>query len=427
MIAGRSLVVALVAALALLAGTASAGIIKVKSSSGPANERLQDGVNALLAGDAAGADKAFTAALDIDPKSAGAHLGLAQADSLRGKHDTATVHFQKARELAPNNADVEALWGAYLRSRNRLAEAETVLKKAATLDAKAADPHVFLGDLYLVNLKRPKDAVAEYRAATAAEPANAGAHYGLGLALQAAGDMAGAEREVSEATRLEPRNPIAFMALGKILGQAGRYPQAISAFDTAIQLHPTFAAAYIEKGRVQAATGNDAAAIETFQAALAKVPKLSEAQVEVGMVYQRQKRWPEAERAYKAAIEIDPKNAIAYNNAAWMWADQKTNRPMAVSWAQKAVSLSPNVPEFAVTLGWAYRADGNLPKALDQLRKAAAAKPRDAGIQYRTGIVLSEMGRKAEAADALKKALALDPKFPDADAARKMLGDLGAR
>jgi len=418
--------VAFMVALLLCAGAASAGIIRVKSAVAPANVKLQEGVAALLKGDVTAADQAFNSALELDPKSAGAHLGLAQVADIRGNQERATSHYAKARELAPSNADVEALWGAYLNSRKRYAEAEAALKKAVGFEPTAVDPHVFLGDLYLASLDRPKEAAAEYRTATKLEPANAGAHYGLGLSLQASGDLAGAERSLSEAGRLDPKNPLVFMALGRLRGTQGQYAQALEALDTAIKLHPAFAAAHIERGRVLAAMGSDARALEAFEAALKANPKLADPQAEIGMLYQRQKRWAEAERAYRAAVDLDPKSAVAYNNAAWMWADRKTNSATAVEWARKAVGLAPDVPEFMGTLGWAYRAAGDLPKALEQLQKASAKKPRDAGISYRTGVVLFEMGRRQEAIAALKKALELNPAFSEAADARRLLNELGA-
>jgi len=417
---------AVTVALLLCAGAASAGIIRVKSAVAPANVKLQEGVAALVKGDVTAADQSFTSALELDPKSAGAHLGLAQVANIRGNHEGAVSHYAKARELAPSNADVEALWGAYLNSRKKYAEAEAALKKAVSFEPAAVDPHVFLGDLYLASLNRPKEAAAEYRTATKLEPTNGGAYYGLGLSLQASGDLAGAERALSEAARLDDKNPLAFMALGRLRASHGQYAQALEALDTAIKLHPTFAAAHIERGRVLAASGNDARALEAFEAARKANPKLADPQIEIGMLYQRQKRWAEAERAYKAAIDLDPKSAVAYNNAAWMWADRKTNSATAVEWARKAVGLAPDVPQFMVTLGWAYRAAGDLPKALEQLQKASAKKPGDASIWYRTGVVLSEMGRRQEAIAPLRKALQLNPAFPEAADARRLLNELGA-
>jgi predicted Zn-dependent protease len=57
---------------------------------------------------------------------------------------------------------------------------------------------------------RVEDAARAQRAAIEREPRLAQAHYGLGLALQKAGDGQGASRELAEYVRLEPRSYLAW-------------------------------------------------------------------------------------------------------------------------------------------------------------------------------------------------------------------------
>jgi len=56
-------------------------------------------------------------------------------------------------------------------------------------------------------------------------------------------------------------------------------------------------------------------------------------------------------QSYKKVIQIDPKQAIAYNNLAALNLDRKQDLGHAESWAKKAVELSPEVADFHDTLG----------------------------------------------------------------------------
>jgi tetratricopeptide (TPR) repeat protein len=191
--------------------------------------------------------------------------------------------------------------------------------------------------------------------------------------------------------------------------------------DRSIKAQPNFPAAQLERGNVLMAMNSDDRALRAF----AEVPNLPEAQVSMGMIHQRHSRWAEAERAYLAAVKIEPKAAVAYNNLAWMAADRKLNLTKALEWAQKAVALDPKVPEYQGTLGWVYRAQGNLGKAEETLLAAAAAKPSRPAVVFTLARVYIERGKTAQGASEIKRALALDPNFPGADLARKQLKALG--
>jgi Flp pilus assembly protein TadD len=83
------------------------------------------------------------------------------------------------------------------------------MEAAAALDPASARIRSDLGFVYLY-AGRVGDAVREQRAALDREPRLAQAHYGLGLALQKAGDGQGARRELAEYARLEPRSYLAW-------------------------------------------------------------------------------------------------------------------------------------------------------------------------------------------------------------------------
>jgi tetratricopeptide (TPR) repeat protein len=145
------------------------------------------------------------------------------------------------------------------------------------------------------------------------------------------------------------------------------------------------------------------------------------------MVHQAQHRWREAESAYLRSLEVDPRNVIAYNNLAWMAAEQKRRPDDALGWARKAVDLAPKSVAFQDTLAWVHRSRGELQDAAKILERAASSGPADAGIQYHLGIVYSEQGRDRDALAAFEKALEIDNKFAGAEEAKRRLATLKKR
>jgi tetratricopeptide (TPR) repeat protein len=199
----------------------------------------------------------------------------------------------------------------------------------------------------------------------------------------------------------------------------------MSALDAALKIHPAFAAAHHERGDIFAARGDDASALKAFAEAQKHDPKHSSGYTSIGMVHQRNQQWADAELAYLLAVAVEPGNARAYNNLAWMAAERKADLPQAVAWAVKATSLAPRAAEFRVTLGWVYRAQGDLARAEQTLRAAVSLDATQATTLYYLGRVHLEQRKTTEGMAELKKALALQPDFRGADEARALLAKSG--
>ena len=97
---------------------------------------------------------------------------------------------------------------------------------------------------------------------------------------------------------------------------------------------------------------------------------------------------------------------------------------MAFSLAQKAREVRPNDPSIADTLGWAlYRrgAPADLKRA-EELLQSARGKLTSPTSKYHLGATLIALGKTAEGKTLLQQALASSSDFPEAEQARRMLG-----
>jgi tetratricopeptide (TPR) repeat protein len=230
-----------------------------------------------------------------------------------------------------------------------------------------------------------------------------------------------AEKELRRASELQPQNPLPVLALARLYATRNQADRAIVAYDGVLKIVPKSLEALIEKGDVLFASKQSLKALQSYQTALGYAPGSAVIHLKIGMVEQDQGRTAQAEAAYTAAIKADPKQAVAYNNLAWMAAERKTRLAEALTWAQKAVSLDPKVPAFHGTLGWVYRARGETDKAVTSLEQAAALGPTQAEVQYRLGLVYSEKGLRDKAIAALRKAVAAKYSYKELDEARKLL------
>jgi tetratricopeptide (TPR) repeat protein len=380
----------------------------------PSVRRYWEGVDALARSDFKSAEAAFHDSLRMDPTWHGPFLGLADAAVRDGRPQDAAAWLGRAEAMAPRSVEVLTARGHFHFLQGEPEKAEGAYEKAISVDEQAFLPRLGLADLYLHSLWKPVEAVDAYRGVLKMNSEHAGGHYGLGVALMATGAQDEAITELNTSIALAPENPLPHVALGRLYSSLGAYGKAVAAFDDALEVQPDFAIVHVERGDAFAANGEIDAAIADYQAAVEAAPKLSHVHFKLGSIYQHLQRWDDAESAFLNAIESDPRNVRALNNLAWLVVERQKRLDDALAWATQAVELAPDMVAFQDTLGWVWRARGDLGKAAEVLERAAAADPHLADISYHLGIVYSEQGRKSAAVAAFKKALDIDRDFAQA-------------
>jgi len=102
------------------------------------------------------------------------------------------------------------------------------------------------------------------------------AHNNLGSIKAGLGSLDQASTEYEAAMRLQPQEPLPYMNLAALLERQGKIAQAIEIYRQAVQNAPT-AAAYFYLGRDLEATQKPTEAAEAYQRALALAPDLDDA------------------------------------------------------------------------------------------------------------------------------------------------------
>lgn len=129
----------------------------------------------------------------------------------------------------------------------------------------------------------------------------------------------------------------------------------------------------------------------------------------LGDEYQTEKRLSDAEKAYEKAVELDNSNSGAYNDWAYLYADNGVKLDKAVELAKHAVELQPESGEFLDSLAWAYFRMGNSKKALLHMKKAVELSPSQADLRYHLGMIEESLGDRLSATVEYRKALLLNP------------------
>jgi len=121
------------------------------------------------------------------------------------------------------------------------------------------------------------------------------------------------------------------------------------------------------------------------------------------------KDYPAAEKQYLGVVQIQPTNAIALNNLAWVTG--KLNKDGAVAYAEKALALAPKQPAFMDTLAVLYSDKNDYAKALDWQTKALALAPQNPLYKLNLAKIHIKGGKKDLARKELDELAKLGDKF----------------
>ncbi len=216
---------------------------------------VQDAVAAaeakLAAGDADGAVALLDKAMATDPKAA---LRLGVLREGRGELDLAVDAYKVAAEKLSGPAKGEALGRmAVVQDSRGMAEAGASAEAAVAADAEGAWPTIALS-YRRAHEGKADEAVALAQKAVAAG-AGAGAQAALGHALEAKGDLAGAEAAYREALTADPKALAPIVGLATVLRQTNRAAEAEPMLNKVIDASPGAVEAYKERARVRIALG----------------------------------------------------------------------------------------------------------------------------------------------------------------------------
>jgi len=430
-----------------------------KGSAPPAvAAQVQDAVKEaearVAAGDVDGAITVLEAAAAADGRAA---LQLGVLRESRGELEPAVDAYKMAADKLEGAAKGEALGRlAVVQDARGMAEAGASAEAAIAADPEGVWPTIAIA-YRRVHEGEADEAVTLARKAVAAG-GGAAAQAALGHALEAKGDMAGAEAAYREGVKADPKGLAETIGLASVLRATGRAAEAEPLLKGAIDRSPGAVEAYKEMARVKIALGRaqDALADASLAAAMAendpeaqglvvevKVARALEAvgqgqtdlavqdltalrdqnpnsaavHLALGKAQIARRDAAAAIPELQKAVELAPKNAEAQYQLGWVQLNMKQNAAGAVGPLGQAVALQPGNNQFRTDYGAALMQAGQLDKAVEELTKVTSTEGYSGSQAWLyLGAAQLQSNRYNEAVAALEKSLAVKPDNAQAEA-----------
>ncbi|MBI4577704.1 MAG: tetratricopeptide repeat protein [Planctomycetes bacterium] len=263
---------------------------------------------------------------------------------------------------------------AFLNVRWREAETErTRLVLESRQRALEVDAAVVQATLAL---ERRRPALALEHLARVRDYPEAGSRVALvsAEALEAAGDLEGAERACTEAMERAPGELQALFRRARVRERLGRPAEAEGDYAALVALNPGFVDAYVARARMRIDLGRPAEAVEDAT----------------------------------AAISLDRRSATAFHVRA-MARLAAGEAAAAVEDMNRAVGLDPQSAAHYVARARARAAAGDLDGAMEDLNQAIHLDEDEAEAYLRRGEIHERLGRHEEAREDYSDAVALAP------------------
>ena len=283
----------------------------------------------LVGGGYREAEKAFRHALDLEPESATALLGLGQALVALDESAQAVETLERAAELAPKNGAVyAALAGAYAKL-GRPEAAEGAARRGRHLGPASgiADPlfdehvtsmgasarHWFARGRARIEAGQFTEAIPELELVLRERADDADTLYLLARAYVGLGDRGTARDHLTRAVAVKPDHVPARLLLARILIDQKDVAAALEELKLARAVAPDDPALLDELARISIGQGDLDAAITDYERIAELIPDDARIRANLGTLHVRRNDLQRAVAQFEAALEIDPDYVNAHH------------------------------------------------------------------------------------------------------------------
>jgi putative PEP-CTERM system TPR-repeat lipoprotein len=346
-------------------------------------------------------------AVKASPGEPAPRLLLIESRLRQGDAQGALTAAQDASAALPGNLNLLDALGRAQQAAGDSQQAASTFKKLAGLQPNSVAAQLHLADAYVAN-KDTEAASRALRRALEIDPKAAAARRGLvSLALRANQPDKALEL-AREAQKGDAKDASGWSLEGDVEASRKNWKAAITAYRAALQRDKSAdSAVRLHQALLASAQRPEA---DRFSADWQRDnPKDPAFRYYLGDIALSRSDLAAAEGYYRAVLVVQPDNALAMNNIAWLLVKQ--NKPGAVALAEKANELAPGRSQLLDTLATALAADNQVPKALEAQKKAVAAAPKDPGMQLNLARLYLKSGDKAQARTELLELAKLGDRF----------------
>ena len=401
------------------------------------------------------ARKRFETLLAKDPKNVGALLAIASLRARTGG-TTGEVAALIGKAIAANPVSVDArlaLVQHYLGAKEpkkaveAAQEALVALPERGEILAALAQAHRAAGE--------NDRAIAAYTKLAQLRPGSSGPLLAIAELQVVTRDNNAALKTLQKALTIKPDDVEVQRRMVALEVDAGRVPAALAAAREVQKQRPQESVGYILEGDIHARKkgwndaavayrnglkhagtsdlavrlasvlreGGSGAEAEKFSSTWLKDhPKDVLFRHYIGAQAMRKNDYTTATTLYTAIIEIEPNDALALNNLAWVLGQKKD--PKALAYAERAYALAPGNVAILDTYGMLLVEKGDTARGVELMQKAIAILPYSAGTRLNLARALIKAGQKDAAKKELETLAKLGDKFPDQGEVAKLMQSL---
>ena len=388
---------------------------------------------------------AFKKALELDPRSRDARMGLARVAVAQQKEDEAVGYLQPIIKEAPGQAATVLMLARIYERRAQYDQAIPVLEEAVKAQPDQPVFGLLLAELY-IKRGRYDDAITRANELLGKNPDFAAAKLLRAEALIAKGDGAAASKDVASIVAANPKSEMAHYLMARGHALQGRIPEAQASYREALRLNPQFEQARAELaqisgqkpdekvqqaqidklreatqkdpknpalreelGRMLLAAGKTAEAQTELRQVLTLAPARTTANFLLALALLKDKNVDEAAQHLQAVLRTNPSH-IESNLLMAQYSDGKGRREEAVKYYEAAVRTNPTNPDPKFRLGQLYSVTGRHVEALKVAEELEKGHPTHPGPPTLKGMVLIAQKKPEAAIQAFQSALKIQPK-----------------
>jgi putative PEP-CTERM system TPR-repeat lipoprotein len=228
-----------------------------------------------------------------------------------------------------------------------------------------------------------------------------------------AGKFDDALKEAKALQDKEPKQPGGYALEGDVYSAQKSWSEAERAYREALKREPRAGALAAKVHAVLEAAGKSGEADAFGRKWTADNAKDVPMRMYLAERALNKKDHKEAFGLYQQVIVLEPNNAIALNNLAWVAGEHGDAR--AIGYAERSVALVPNAAASLDTLGTLLVNKGDAKKGLEYLERARSLAPDAPVLRLNYAKALAKVGRKDEARKEFEALKGIAAPFPGKD------------
>lgn len=187
------------------------------------------------------------------------------------------------------------------------------------------------------------------------------------IPAEAQADVDAAAAELMTSLQARPDDWVSHYDLGNFYLNRREFDRAIAAYERAFKLEPRSTVSMVNAALAYKLNEQPEKAVESLLRVLAIEPGNPEANLDLGLLLGEAGRDTQAEAAFRAVLAVDTaSHEAAYNLCVLLAVDRLDE---AIEWCRRAAALRPSEPEYAYTLAYYLRSQGDTVAAAARLRQ----------------------------------------------------------